>query len=320
MLNETMPALMGTKRAALLLSVFSAAQRDSLISAICEDPSGVRGASYDANEAAGHSLERCFTLLDAVRTQNLPEVMVGMVGAIRADRATTAMDSSRCVQVAKYLGVPQAAVAAAMPKDEEIKALVKTAMSNAEKRKAATAATRLSAAAAIASPSVTANMVVPFYYYLGKTLAGSLAVSEMVYDTTMGNLEIGDPTAEEGDELNTIAAQEVGDAIEEGDSDTAMDVAGGLVGGGLGVLASRAIRAVSRSRRKKRLARRRKMRKAVAASPKLEQDLGTASVSQEPGATAAAQQYVSAVNDGSDQPATVNEQMEGSTVEIQDEA
>jgi len=320
-----MPNLAGTKRAAILLSVFSAAQRSALISAICEDPSGVRAQACDVNEVAGHTLERCFNLLDAVRTNTLTEVMLGAVGAIRADRANTAMDSARCIQVAKYLNVPEASIAAAVPRDDEIKALTKAAMSNAEKRKAAEAANRLQKAALIATPSVAANMVLPFYYYLGKALSGSLAVSEMVFDAVAGNIEVGDPTAEAGDELNVMAAKEVGDAIElgdeEGDSDTAMDVAGGLIGGGLGVAASRVIRSIAKSRKKKRLARRRKTRKAVAQSPQLEQDLGTAATANEPGATSAAQQYTEAISDEEQQqPVTVNREMDASTVNVEDEA
>lgn len=271
------------ERVGLLLAMFSPMQRDGIVSAILTNSGVVRATANDMSERTSHTIDRGFNFLDAVSKGSLGKVIIGAISAFRAERALTALDSKRAIKVAEYLNVPSSEIIASIPKDDDIEKLVKASLTDASKRKAAAAAKNLKAAAAIIKPSVRANMILPFYFFLGKALESTLEVKEMIIDANIAQIEIGDPTSEEGEAYDKVAAQEIGDTFEQG-----LPFMGAALSVGRGLFGK------MKGWRKRRKARREQVVEQAAGDKNLEADLGTAAQSQQPGAVKAAEDYLSA--------------------------
>jgi hypothetical protein len=291
-------------RAGTLLSVFSQESVAGIINAVLASPQGVKAAAAQANENSSGLLAKGFGFLDHIPQKQLVTVLVGAIACMRESRSTMAIDSGRATAVATYFGLDKSIVSAAMPSGEALETLAKAAIDDATKRAALASAKRLSHAAAAIQPSVRSAAILPFFYYLGQALLKVADASEITTDAVFYGAEMGDATALEGDEFKTLAAKEVGDVFEEGDADEtgdeegdAMDTISGAIFGLPGVIASKAAKAFKKKKKKKRIARRKKVKRAVAAHPRLEQDIGVAATTKEPAAVQAADEYVEAVQD-----------------------
>lgn len=286
------------QRVGLLLSIFSPEQREAIIAACCASSAGVRNAATAANEDANHNLEKTFNFLDAIAPRNLKVVLCGATAAIRADRANLIAQPVRLTSIASFFNIPEAELTRGLIGDmkKSLQSLAQAGLADAKSRAAYISAKRLNHATLIMQPHAAASNLMALYYFIGKALETQWAVGDLIADSIIQGVEIGDASAEEGDEYSTAAAREVGDAIEVGaPSDMAYDLMGGGIGGAIGVVASRAIRGWRKRARAKRARKRAAALAQINKDPRLEQDLGTVATSEQPAAAQVGNNFTTAL-------------------------
>jgi hypothetical protein len=255
----------GAQRAGLLLSLFSPQQARLIIAACASSQHEVSRELADVQGRSGKSLSRALSLTDAVNTQLLYQFLLGLAGAIRADRAQSAISQERAQAIANYLGAPISE--SAIPKDSVFQHI----MEASPEGKA-----YLQSLSNIKNADKKAAKVIPFYYLLGEQLSRTNGLAQLIDNEMSADIEIGDVN----DDINArlIAAREVGDSIESGSPDemgdasgTAIDLGATALGGAAGFAASRLARAFFRKRKRRRA----KAAAAIAAAPAAQEAIAT---------------------------------------------
>jgi hypothetical protein len=239
----------GAERTALLLSLFSPEQVRYIIAACAGSSSEVNRQVALIQDKAGKSLSRALSLTDGVNTSLLYPFLLGMSGAIRADRAQSAVSQERAQNIANYLGAPISVDI--LPKDSVFQHI----MEATPEGKA-----YLSAIANIKNADKKAARIIPFYYLLGEQLTRSNGLAQLIGNEMEETIEMGDVNDDRAASL--IAAKEIGDTLEEGAPDefgdatgTAIDLAAGGAGGLAGYAASKFARSFFRKRKRRRRAK-----------------------------------------------------------------